>query len=134
MGSNLEPERNLPAAAAEIRKRFPGVRFSRIYQSRAMGMRGPDFMNACCRFDTGMSSALLNAWLKSVEARQKRDRSQGSWAPRTLDLDLLMLGGQVLDEDLFRCAHLHLPASELMSLRKVDHDRAPPRVLAGLTL
>jgi len=134
MGSNLEPEKNLSAAAAEIRKRFPKARFSRIYQSHAMGMQGPDFLNSCCCFDTALSPNLLEEWLKGIEAKQKRDRSLGSWVPRTLDLDLLMLGGQVLDEDLFRFAHLYLPASELMSLKKVDHDREPPRVLTGFNL
>jgi len=134
MGSNIKPEQQLLAAAGEIRECFPQASFSRLYQSRAMGMQGPDFLNACCRFETEMTAALLDGWLKAIEARHKRDRSRGSWVPRTLDLDLLMLDGQVLDADLYNFAYLYLPASELTCLEKVDHGPELPQILSGIHL
>jgi len=117
MGSNIEPERHLCAAAAAIRERFPDAVFSSVYRSAAVGMdNAADFLNACCLIDTVMESARLNAWLKQLEDAHGRDRSQGSWKPRTLDLDVLMRGDEVVDDDLYRYAYVYIPAGELVEL------------------
>jgi len=117
MGSNIEPERHLCAAAGAIRERFPDAVFSSVYRSVAVGMdNAADFLNACCLINTVMESARLNAWLKQLEDAHGRDRSQGSWKPRTLDLDVLMLGDDVVDDDLYRYAHVYVPAGELVKL------------------
>jgi 2-amino-4-hydroxy-6-hydroxymethyldihydropteridine diphosphokinase len=120
MGSNIEPERHLLFAARKIRQRFPDAVFSRVYRSEPLGMKGGDFLNACCRLETGLRPEEIKAWLLGIESDCKRDRSRGSWEPRTLDLDLLMLGDRVLDRDLYRYAHLYMPASDLVRLRPAD--------------
>lgn len=117
MGSNIEPERHLGEAAEAIRRRFPGARFSAVYSSPAVGMQdAADFLNACCQVHSDLSSEALGVWLKQLEDVHGRDRSQGSWKPRTLDLDLLMAGDTVLDDELFRYAHAYVPACELVEL------------------
>jgi len=117
MGSNIEPECHLHAAAQTIRERFPGTAFSRVYRSAAVGMdEAADFLNACCLIETTMESAQLNAWLKQMEDAHGRDRSRGPWKSRTLDLDILMAGNEVLDDGLCRYAHVYVPAAELVEL------------------
>ena len=123
MGSNIDPERHLAAAATAIRRLFPGASFSKVYRSAAVGMdHAEDFLNACCALQSDMSVAALSAWLKELEDEHGRDRSQGSWKPRTLDLDLLMAGDNVLDDELFSYAHAYVPARELISLPDVELD------------
>jgi len=117
MGSNIEPERHLAAAAAAIRERFPDARFSTVYRSPAVGMQADDFLNACCLIADAPDEAALCAWLKAVEDAHGRERAQGSWQPRTLDLDLLMYGDDVRDDDLFRYPHVYIPAGELIEAR-----------------
>jgi len=117
MGSNIEPEAHLLSAAGELRLRFPGVRFSSVYRSKAVGMEGDDFLNACCLIDHVRSRSELVEWLKGMEDRHGRDRSEGSWKPRTLDLDLLAYGEEVLDDDLYRYPHVYVPASELIEVK-----------------
>jgi len=117
MGSNIDPESNMERAAEAIRARFPGVRFSDVYRSAAVGMDGDDFLNACCLFETEMDIDAVRAWLKGLEDRHGRDRTLGSWRPRTLDLDPLMYDEAVLDWDIFRYAHVYGPAAQLVSLR-----------------
>ncbi len=124
MGSNIAPEANLQQAAAAIRQRFPDVRFSRVYRSAAVGLAGDDFLNACCLFDTALPRDRLVDWLKGLEDAQGRIRTGGAWQSRTLDLDLLMLGDDVLDDDLFRYAHVYVPAAELVVLDAPDTDTA----------
>lgn len=123
MGSNIDPERHLAAAAESIRARFPEAAFSHVYRSPAVGMSdAADFLNACCLVQGKAESVELAGWLKVLEDAHGRDRSQGSWRPRTLDLDLLMAGGLVLDDELFRFAHAYVPAKELCELPEVILD------------
>ena len=116
MGSNIAPELNLSLAAQALRARFGPVRFSGVYRSAAVGMDGDDFLNACCLIDTSLDAGELRRELKGLEDAQGRDRSKGSWKPRTLDLDLLMFGDEVVDDELYRYAHAWVPASELVQL------------------
>ncbi len=117
MGSNIEPQRHLEMAATALREAFPDAVFSAVYRSPAIGMQGAaDFLNACCLLHGDMSQAALGTWLKQLEDAHGRDRSRGSWKPRTLDLDVLMAGGKVVDDELFRYAHAYIPARELVKL------------------
>lgn len=124
IGSNISPEKHLADAAAEIRKRFSNVRFSSVYQSKAVGMDGDDFLNACCLINDVPDRGGLISWFKSLEDEHGRDRSEGSWKPRTLDLDLLMFDGNVLDDDLYRYPHVYVPASELVEFERPDLEKS----------
>jgi len=116
MGSNIDPEQHLMDAAKEICGRFPDCRFSAVYHSKAVGMEGDDFLNACCLIEGVPVREELVSWFKLLEDRHGRDRSEGSWKPRTIDLDLLVYGNEVVDDDLFRYPHVYVPASELVDM------------------
>jgi len=121
MGSNIEAEMHLMQAATALRACFGEVQFSSVYQSPAVGMDGDDFLNACCVFDSDLSEEQIKKCLKGMEDAQGRDRSKGSWKPRTLDLDILMYDGRVIDEELYRYAHACVPASEVMDIDVPAH-------------
>lgn len=121
MGSNIEPERHLCAAAQAMRQQFGDVDFSSVYRSEAVGMDGDDFLNACCIFSVDLTYEDLLSWLKALEDKYGRDRSEGSWKPRTLDLDVLLIDDVVVDEDLYRYGHIFVPASELLCLKRPQH-------------
>ncbi len=116
MGSNIEQEKHLSWAADALRKAFDRVRFSSVYQSKAVGMQGDDFLNACCLVHGDFTLQALVAWCKAQEDAQGRDRAQGSWQPRTIDLDVLMFDGRVVDEEVYQYAHAYVPAQELVDL------------------
>jgi len=116
MGSNIHPESNLSQAAIALRALFPEVSFSSVYRSAAVGMQGGDFLNACCLLHSDMTMSEIRVELKRLEDVQGRDRSEGSWKPRTLDLDLLLYDGQVVDDELYRYAHAFVPAGELLDI------------------
>jgi len=116
MGSNIDPEVNLLRAVAALRGAFSDVAFSSVYRSPAVGMDGEDFLNACCVFRSNLAYPELRRHMKALEDAQGRDRSHGSWKPRTLDLDVLMYGGRVMDDELYQYAHAYVPAVELVEL------------------
>ncbi len=115
LGSNIDPEMHLRGAAKTLKAKFPNVRFSSVYQSAAVGMDGDDFLNACCLFEHDLAQAELLVWLKALEDKHGRDRSEGSWKPRTLDLDILMVDENIVDDDVYKYGHVYLPASELVT-------------------
>ncbi len=122
LGGNVEPERRLPQAARLLRARFPGARFSRCYRNAAVGFEGADFLNAAAVFDTALAPAALVEALHAIEAQCGRGRADPKWAPRRMDIDLLVLGdlagrheGVVLPRpDLLRRGYMLGPLAELM--------------------
>lgn len=114
LGSNIEPEQNLAAAALALREHIPGIVFSSVFRSAAVGMDGDDFLNACALLTDIADVDALQVWLKQLEDVHGRDRSHGSWKSRTLDLDVLMVGGAMRGDDVLRYAHVLVPASELI--------------------
>ena len=97
IGSNVQPEMHLAQAVGLLRTRFKGLRLSPVYRNRAVGFQGDDFLNAVAGFDTGLGVAELNDTLDAIEIQCGRKRGAARFAPRTLDLDLLLYG-DVVDE------------------------------------
>jgi 2-amino-4-hydroxy-6-hydroxymethyldihydropteridine diphosphokinase len=97
-GSNLEPERRLAAAAAELERTFGAVRFSPWYRNRALGFAGPDFINFVAGFETAWPVRQVLSRLHEIEAHCGRRREDPKWAPRAMDLDILLYGDLVCDE------------------------------------
>ncbi len=94
-GSNVDARRNIRRALSELRKRFPGLRVSSVYQNAAVGFQGDDFINLVVGFDTALSLRDLIAELRTIEAICGRARDALKWAPRSMDLDILLYGDMV---------------------------------------
>lgn len=109
LGSNIEPEKHLRAAVAELRERFGDVLLSPVYRTPAVGFEGADFLNAAARIQTELSPQELDDWLHALEDRHARDRSGPRFSSRTLDVDLLLYDDRVMRGG----GHLELPRQEL---------------------
>jgi 2-amino-4-hydroxy-6-hydroxymethyldihydropteridine diphosphokinase len=120
-GSNVAPERNLARALAELGREFPGVRCSPWYRNRAAGFEGEDFINLVAGFDTALPVREVLARLQAIEQLCGRPRHAPRWAPRSMDLDVLLYGDLVCDEpglklprpDLLRRAYMLGPLAVL---------------------
>jgi 2-amino-4-hydroxy-6-hydroxymethyldihydropteridine diphosphokinase len=108
-GSNIEPERRLAQAVRELERQFPGVRFSPWYRNRAVGFEGDDFINFVAGFATELEIAAVLASLQAIEALCGRPRGAPRWAPRSMDLDVLLYGDLICHEP-----HLQLPRPDLL--------------------
>jgi 2-amino-4-hydroxy-6-hydroxymethyldihydropteridine diphosphokinase len=95
IGSNVEPERHIVMAVQELRGRFGALALSPLYKNQAVGFRGDDFLNGVIGLDTGLDVPNLKAALDEVELACGRERGAARFAPRTLDLDLLLYGQEV---------------------------------------
>ncbi len=108
-GSNVEPEKHLGLASAELGKHFPGLRFSPWYRNRAVGFNGADFINFVVGFPTDLAVEEVLARLHVIEELCGRPRAAPRWAPRSMDLDILLYGDRVLDTPALR-----LPRPDLL--------------------
>lgn len=96
LGSNIEPEQNLRGALRELRARFGDLTISPVYRFPAVGFDGPDFLNLAVGLDTDLGAAVLNDWLHALEDRHGRRRDVPRFSSRTLDVDIVLFGDQVL--------------------------------------
>jgi 2-amino-4-hydroxy-6-hydroxymethyldihydropteridine diphosphokinase len=121
LGSNIAPAQRLQQAARLLRAEFAGVRFSSCYQNPAAGFSGDDFVNAAAAFDTTLPAEQVRMKLQAIEAACGRQRDDPKWAPRAMDLDILLYGDtisatpglQLPRADLLRRAYMLGPAAEL---------------------
>lgn len=123
IGSNIEPEKNLPLAARRLKELGSLIGFSTVYQNPAVGPTPqPDFLNAVAMIETNLTVEKIRNILRSIEADLGRLRTKDKFAPRTIDLDLCLLGDQIVetpeyqlpDPDILTSAHLTVPMAELI--------------------
>jgi 2-amino-4-hydroxy-6-hydroxymethyldihydropteridine diphosphokinase len=100
----------------------------------------PRFLNAALAVDTQLDPRALLELLLSVESELGRTRDGSRFGPRTIDLDLLLYGEEVVDEPGLTVPHprLHERRFALEPLAELDPDLAVPgrgpvqALLAGL--
>ena len=109
VGSNVDREANVRAAARALRGHYGELQVSAVYESQAVGFDGNDFYNLVIGFDTEERPRAIAATLKSIEDGQGRSRAAPRFSDRTLDLDLILYGDLVVREE-----GLSLPRPEVL--------------------
>lgn len=135
LGANLgDAEASVRAAAGRLAA-LPDTwaeGLSRLYRTPAWGVQAqPDFINAVAAIRTGLPAPALLDALLAIERDFGRDRGREQrWGPRTLDLDLLLYGRQVLDVPGLQVPHprLHERAFALVPLLDVAPDAWIPGI------
>lgn len=120
-GSNVDPVAHLTQALAALRAIYPSLRVSPAYRNKAVGFEGEDFINLVVGFDTNDSIEDVRRHLQQVEKLCGRPADAPKWAPRTIDLDILLYGDRISDEpglitprpDLIRRAYMLKPMVDI---------------------
>ena len=110
LGSNLgDREGNLRGALARLTE-LGGVRVSSFRETDPVGVTDqPRFLNAAAELSTDLPARQLLDALLAIERDLGRDRSrEDRWGPRTLDLDLLLYGDEVIDDPGLTVPHPRL--------------------------
>jgi 2-amino-4-hydroxy-6-hydroxymethyldihydropteridine diphosphokinase len=142
VGSNLGDSAGIVRAAFD-RLRTLGNSFvnSDLYLAQPWGVEDqPAFINAVVAFDTDLSARDLLRRLHAIEAEFGRERRE-RWGPRTLDLDLLLLGDERIDEPDLKVPHEGLasrafvlePLAEVAPNTVAMQGRTAADLLASLT-
>ena len=94
-GSNVSPLESLSKALGALKARFPDLIVSPAYANGAVGFQGADFINLALGFTTELTLGAVLDELHAVEALCGRGRTEAKWAPRRMDLDVLLYGDLV---------------------------------------
>lgn len=144
IGSNVGDKqgncrRAIEALGSDPRNRL--VRCSPLYNTEPVGKTDQDwFVNGVVSLKTSMEPRELLEFLVSIERKMGRVREE-KWGPRTIDLDILFYGDEILNETDLRVPHprLHERRFVLVPLKDVAPDLVHPvlgkavsRVLAEL--
>ncbi|MCS4305918.1 2-amino-4-hydroxy-6-hydroxymethyldihydropteridine diphosphokinase [Rheinheimera pacifica] len=118
LGANLdEPVAQLQQAVQAL-KQLAGsnlVAVSGFYGSKPMGPQDqPDYVNAVAAIDTTLTAEQLLDALQQIEQLQGRQRKAERWGPRTLDLDILLYGNQVIATERLTVPHYGLRVREFV--------------------
>ena len=115
LGSNIEPEKNLPLALKMLAEGSLILNTASIWQTPAIGSDGPDYLNTAVLMESHLPLDQLKVQLLSaIEGKLGRTRTSNKNADRTIDLDVLMYDGECRDHELWSQAHVAVPASELL--------------------
>lgn len=144
VGSNLDDPAGRVREALEALRRLPGAAafaHSGLWRSAPLGPADqPDFVNAAAAFLTRLDGRALLAELQRLEQAQGRRRGGERWGPRTLDLDLLVLGGVTVREPDLCIPHprirernfVLLPLAEIAPHLRVPGHDSVLRLLAAV--
>ncbi|MDX9975535.1 MAG: 2-amino-4-hydroxy-6-hydroxymethyldihydropteridine diphosphokinase [FCB group bacterium] len=120
LGSNVNPERNIPAALDRLSAATPLTGLSTFYRTVPIGRPGqPEFLNGVAEVSCPVPArAFKFEVLRGIETALGRVRTVDRYAPRPIELDILLYGDAVIDEP---------------GLRVPDEDlRQRPFLMAGL--
>jgi 2-amino-4-hydroxy-6-hydroxymethyldihydropteridine diphosphokinase len=111
LGSNIEPERNLPAAVALLGQFGRVIAVSSVWQSAPVGFtEQADFLNAAALLETPLSAqALREQGIAQIEKSLKRVRTENKNAPRTIDIDIMLF-----NDEVFALGQRHIPDPEVL--------------------
>ena len=96
LGSNLQPEENLRLGIRELSRRFSLKAVSPVYQNQAFGFEGEDFLNAVACVETDTEAEVIGSVLNEIHEIAGRERGSPDFASRTLDIDLLLYGDEII--------------------------------------
>lgn len=139
LGSNLAGRRRHLDAALRLLAATPGVRILRVsglYETAPWGKPDqPAFLNAVAEVESELPATGLLERLLEIEALLGRRRHE-KWGPRTVDLDILLFGGERMETPRLTVPHPHLAerAFVLVPLAELAPDLAVPGVGVVRTL
>ncbi|EJM23211.1 2-amino-4-hydroxy-6-hydroxymethyldihydropteridine diphosphokinase [Pseudomonas sp. GM25] len=139
MGSNLADPAEQLRSAVDALGQLPDtelVGVSAFYQSDSLLPGQPRYTNAVAALDSALAPLDLLDALQAIENGQGRERLE-RWGPRTLDLDILLFGDRLIDEQRLKVPHYHMQERAfvlypLAELAPEDLRLADGRTLADL--
>jgi 2-amino-4-hydroxy-6-hydroxymethyldihydropteridine diphosphokinase len=108
IGSNIEPQKHIQACKLALLNAFSQVRFSKTYESQAVGFKGDNFYNLAAEIDDNRDLVELIKKVKSIEEALGRVRNTERFSARHIDIDIILYGDLVCREPI------ELPRPEIL--------------------
>ena len=135
LGTNVDRERSIQRGLMLFREHMEIIRVSNPYESQAYGPSGqPPFINLSVEVETTLTPERLRTRLREIETAAGRVRTADKFAPRTLDLDIILYGTRIERHEAWQIPHPQLETKRfvLEPLAELEPERIHP--LSVLTL
>ena len=114
LGSNIDPVTNIQKALELLNFSLEISKRSNLWKTGAVGSKGPDFLNMAVEVKTSRKADQLKTEIiSSIERELKRIRTADKYAQRTIDIDIIIFNGRVLDLNIWTKLFIALPVSEI---------------------
>ena len=115
VGSNIDPQKNIALAREILAKDFELVAETDFVSTKPVGYtQQPDFLNGAVLIRTDLKLEPLRQHQKKIEDTLGRRRTILAFGPRTVDLDIVVWNGKLLDPDFYERDYLKKAVLELM--------------------
>jgi 2-amino-4-hydroxy-6-hydroxymethyldihydropteridine diphosphokinase len=102
IGSNIDPHKNIEQSLQRISEQHTLLAQSAFVETTPVGYTDQaNFINGAIVIETPMSQNDLCVWLHELEKELKRVRTANKYGPRTIDLDIVIWNGEVIDKDVY---------------------------------
>ncbi|WP_340112073.1 2-amino-4-hydroxy-6-hydroxymethyldihydropteridine diphosphokinase [Maribellus mangrovi] len=102
VGSNINADENVARMLEILRTKVKVTKVSPMIRTKPVGIENqPDYTNGAVKIQTENDRSSLNKILKEIEDRLGRDRSGPKFGPRTMDLDIVVWNGEIVDPDYY---------------------------------
>ncbi len=108
IGSNISKELNIPSSLNALTDLFGELIVSSVYETEPVGFVGDSFFNLVVGFDSELTAKQVAKLLRQIELDHGRERQAQKYSSRTLDLDLILYGEQVISD-----GRLQIPRDEI---------------------
>ncbi|MGH7849926.1 MAG: 2-amino-4-hydroxy-6-hydroxymethyldihydropteridine diphosphokinase [Thermodesulfobacteriota bacterium] len=115
LGSNINAEENIRRAKETIAGEFILIKSSSFVETEPVGFKEQDrFINGALLIETESDAGSLKSWLRKLESELGRVKTDNRYGPRTIDLDILVWNGEVVDEEVYERGFLRKSIKELL--------------------
>lgn len=126
LGSNIQPDENIRLGAVLLSHSLNIKKASTVWLTPAIGTTGPDFFNAAVLSETDLDEdTIKHTILHQIEEKMGRIRTSDKYAPRPIDLDIIIYDKKVIENRLWDTAFILLPVADLVPGLRHPHTREP---------
>ena len=102
IGSNIQPKANIERAIKRIAESHGILNESSFVETEPLAGRDqPNYLNGAVLIQTSMGREELKDWLRELEGDLGRTRSTDRYDSRTIDLDIVVWSGEIVDKDVY---------------------------------
>lgn len=133
LGSNIGDREQQLLKAIDLIGHIKGIKVTKqspIYETAPVGYTDqPNFLNLCLEVETALSPQQLLKHCLDIEQQLHRVR-EIRWGPRTLDIDILLYGDNIIETDNLSVPHPRMQerAFVLIPLNDIASDKKDPRL------
>lgn len=137
IGSNRGDRKAKIYYALQLMHASPSVNLintSDLYETEPVGVSGhSDYLNLTAEIRTTLNPNQLLELLQSIEDRLGRE-NRGELTPRTIDLDILLYGNQIMESETLTVPHPRLTERKFVLLTLVELNPDLTHPITGKTI